>query len=83
VYLNLQSSQMFITASNRNKNLLDPLIEYYNGNVSVSKENGVMQFKWMINKKEDILYFINDYIKENPLRSSKMHRIYLIPLYYD
>jgi hypothetical protein len=37
VYLNLQSDQIFITASQKNKLLLDPLIELYGGQIYILK----------------------------------------------
>jgi hypothetical protein len=41
--LNLASAQMFITASQKNKLLLDPLVDLYGGSVYLS--NGKEQFK--------------------------------------
>lgn len=43
VYLNLISSQMFITAAQKNKLMLDPLVKLYGGTVYVSK--GTEHFK--------------------------------------
>jgi hypothetical protein len=43
VYLNLLSDQMFITASQKNKLLLDPLIELYGGSIYISR--GEEKFK--------------------------------------
>lgn len=50
------------------------------GNVYFDKsQNGY--YKWSIQSKEEIEKFI-DYIKDNPSRSRKGERLYLIPEYY-
>jgi hypothetical protein len=79
--LNLISSQIFITAVNNNKCLLDPLISLYNGNIYFTNPKGI-SYKWVINKKDDI-HNLFIYLKNNPLRSAKLHRMKLIPLYFD
>ena len=81
LYLNLPSSQIFITATNNNKSLLDPLISLYNGNIYFTNPKGI-SFKWIVNKKDDIQHLLN-YFFDYPLRSAKLHRIKLIPLYFD
>jgi hypothetical protein len=81
IYLDLISSQIFITGCNNNKFLLDPLISIYNGNIYFTNSKGI-SFKWMVNKKDEILNLLN-YFSEYPLRSAKLHRIKLIPLYFD
>jgi hypothetical protein len=43
VYFNLASTQMYITASQKNKLLLDPLIDLYGGSIYLS--NGKEHFK--------------------------------------
>lgn len=49
----LKSSQIFITASQKNKLLLDPLVELYGGSIyTLSK---VQAFKWSVYKKEEII----------------------------
>jgi hypothetical protein len=37
VYLNLESDQIFITAGQKNKLLLDPLAQIYGGSIYLSK----------------------------------------------
>ncbi len=80
VYLNLQSDQLFITISQKNKLLLDPLINLYGGSIYVLKT--AEAFKWIIYRKEEILKLL-DYFTHYPLRSAKNNRIKLIPKYYE
>ena len=80
IYLNLTSSQMFITAAQKNKLMLDPLTELYGGTVYVSK--GLEHFKWTIYRKNEILHML-DYFKLYPPRSAKFARIKLIPKYME
>jgi hypothetical protein len=80
VYLNLASSQIFITAAQKNKLMLDPLVELYGGTIYVSK--GTEQFKWMIYRKNEITHIL-DYFELYPPRSVKFARIKLIPKYME
>jgi hypothetical protein len=80
VYLNLKSSQMFITASQKNKLLLDPLVELYGGSIyTLSK---VQAFKWSVYKKEEIIRLL-DYFKLCPSRSAKQYRLKAIERYLE
>ena len=78
VYLNLQSSQMFITAGQKNRFLLDPLVELYGGTIYTEK----ISFKWVIFKKAEIIKLL-EYFKLNPPRSAKKNRILSITKYHE
>ncbi len=78
VYLNLKSSQMFITASQKNKYLLDLLIDLYGGTVYTQKES----FKWVVYKKPEIIKLL-DYFKLCPSRSAKHNRLKAIKRYHE
>jgi hypothetical protein len=80
VYLNLISSQIFITAAQKNKLMLDPLVKLYGGTIYVSK--GTEHFKWTIFRKNEIISIL-DYFKLYPPRSAKFSRIKLIPKYLE
>lgn len=80
IYLNSQSIQVFITISQKNKLLLDPLVNLYGGSIYTLSKTGY--FKWIIYKKDEVLNLL-DYFKEYPLRSKKMVRIRLIPKIYE
>ena len=80
VYLNLISSQLFITVAQKNKFMLDSLVKLYGGTVYLSK--GTEHFKWMIYRKNEIIRIL-DYFNLYPPRSAKFARIKLIPKYFD
>jgi len=80
IYYNIESVQIFITVSQKNKLLLDPLVSIYGGTIYSVKTTE--SFKWVILKKEEVITFL-EYIKVCPLYSSKMKKIHLIPQIYD
>ena len=80
LYLNLKSNQLFITASNKNKLLLDPLIPLYGGSIYTSHSKGPY-FKWMVYQKLEIEKILS-YFEKYPLKSKKNNRMILIPQYF-
>ena len=50
VYLNLNSSQMFITAGQKNNNILNILPDLYGGKVYIQKNS----FKWVVFKNKKL-----------------------------
>lgn len=81
IYLNIKSDQMFITASQKNKLLLDPLIELYGGKIYITNKQ-TEAFKWTVYRKEEILKLL-EYFTKNPLRSAKKNRLKMIERYYE
>ena len=71
---------MYITASQKNKLLLDPLLDLYGGSIYLS--NGKEHFKWIVYKKKEVINLL-DYFKLYSPRSAKLGRIKLIPKYYE
>jgi len=69
---------MFITASQKNQYLLDPLIELYGGTIYIQKET----FKWVVYKKSEIIKLL-DYFKLCPSRSAKHNRLKAIERYLE
>ena len=80
IYLSIISGQIFVTASQKNKLLLDPLVEIYGGTIYTLPK--VQAFKWVIYKKNQVIDILN-YFEKYPLRSKKMVRVRLIPLIYE
>jgi len=78
VYLNLVSSQMFITASQKNKYILEPLPDLYGGTLYIQKES----FKWVVFKKQEIIKLL-DYFNMCPSRSAKHNRLKAIKRYHE
>lgn len=73
--------QLTISVSNKKKIDLIFYLIIFQGNIYFDK-SGHGSYKWSIQSKQDILFFL-EYIKLNPLRSSKKYRFYLIPIYYE
>jgi hypothetical protein len=80
IYLNKQSVQIFITISQKNKLLLDPLVQIYGGTIYVMSKT--QAFKWTVYKKEEVLKLL-DYFKLYPLKSKKLKRLLLITKIYE
>lgn len=78
VYLNLASSQLFITASQKNKSILEPLMDLYGGTIYIQKES----FKWVVYKKLEIIKLL-DYFNICPSRSAKQNRLKAIKRYQE
>jgi len=81
IFININNTQLTISVSQKTSELLQPLLELYGGNISIDRGSS-QSFKWDITKQEDILQIIK-YFKNNPLRSAKKKRLYLIPKYYE
>ena len=80
IYLNVSSGQIFITVSQKNKLLLDPLVDLYGGSIYTLPK--VQAFKWILFRKNEILA-LTDYFVKYPLRSKKMVRLRLIPSIFE
>jgi len=81
VYMNDKSGQLFITASQKNKFLLDALVELYGGKIYTQAKVGA--FKWTCYKKDEVLKLVNDYFKVNPSRSEKRVRLHMVNKFYE
>lgn len=80
IYLNLMSGQLFITATQKNRFILEALVELYGGTIYplIKKE----AFKWTCFRKKEVLSLVNDYFKVNPCRSQKNMRIHMVNDYH-
>ena len=65
--MNEASGQLYITASQKNRFLLDDLVKLDGGKIYVMAKQGA--FKWTCFRKNEILSLVNDYFKINPCRS--------------
>lgn len=81
IYLKDKSGQIFITATQKNRFILDALVELYGGKIytEVKKE----AFKWTCYKKSEVLSLVNDYFKVNPCRSEKLTRLTMANRFYE
>ncbi len=81
IYYNESSGQVFICISQKNKYLLEPLIDIYGGRVDISSPK-IEAFKYVIYRKTELFNLINNYFNKYPLRTEKMKRVNLIKQFY-
>ena len=81
IYLNDKSGQIFITAGQKNRLLLDALVELYGGQIYTMVKQDA--FKWTCYKKKEILNLVNDYFNVNPCRSAKLTRLSMANKFYE
>lgn len=76
IYLNEKSGQIFISASQKNKYLLEPLIKLYSGRIDITSPKAEA-FKYIIYRKQEVFNMIDNYFSKYPLISKKQKRINL------
>ena len=81
VYFNESSGQVFISATQKNIYLLEPLINIYGGRIDPSNSRGEA-FKYIIYRKKEIFNMIDNYFDKYPLRTLKANRVKLIKGFY-
>jgi hypothetical protein len=81
VYLNLQSDQVLITASQKNKLLLDLLQGLYGGQIYVVRSSEA--FKWSVYQKGEVIALLDNYFRNYPARTPKDNRLKLLRRYYE
>jgi len=81
VYVNIQSGQIFISATQKNMYLLEPLIKIYAGRVDPIGAK-IEAFKYVIYRKNELFNLIDNYFTKYPLKSAKSARINLIKEFY-
>jgi len=81
IYMNDKSGQLFITASQKNKYILDALVVLYGGTIYPMVKVGA--FKWTCFRKAEVLSLVNVYFKANPCRSEKRVRLNMVNKFYE
>lgn len=81
VYLNEQSVQICISITQKNKLILDILVNLYGGCIYINSKT--QSFKWIVFNKKEVINLLNNYFNEYDLKSKKWKRINLIPYIYD
>lgn len=81
IYYKESSGQVFISISQKNKYLLEPLIDIYGGRVEISGPK-IESFKYVIYRKNQLFYLIDNYFSKYPLMTKKMDRINLIKQFF-
>ena len=82
IYFNEQSGQVFISITQKNKYLLDPLISLYNGRVDIVSPKREA-FKYIVYRKSELFNLIDNYFNKCPLKTTKMNRVLLIKNFYE
>lgn len=82
IYFSESSGQVFISVTQKNKYLLEPLIEIYGGKVDISSPK-IEAFKYVIYRKSELFNLIDNYFNIYPLRTDKIKRVNLIKQYYS
>jgi hypothetical protein len=81
VYYSESSGQVFISISQKNKFLLEPLIHIYGGRIDISSPK-TEAFKYIVYRKTELFNLIDNYFNKYPLRTEKMKRVNLIKQFY-
>ena len=81
VYFNKKSMQVFITVTQKGRELLDILVPVYGGVVRSSNKNATA-FKWTVSKKMDVLNLIDNYFHWNNCVSAKNKKFGLVKHFY-
>ena len=81
MHLSLASDQVFITASQKNKLLLDMLQALYGGEICALRS--AQAFKWCVYRKADVVALLDDYFRNYPSRTPKNNRLKLLRKYFE
>lgn len=79
IYYNEASGQIFISLSQKNKYILEPLIAIYGGRVDILSPEA---FKYVIYRKAELFNLIENYFNNYPLKTEKMKTVNLIKEFY-
>jgi hypothetical protein len=82
IYLNEKSVQVCIAVSQKNKFLLEPLINLYGGKIYILSPK-IEAFKYVIYRKKELFYLIDNYLSKHPLKTKKSSRVKLIKNFYE
>ena len=82
VYLNEKSGQIFISITQKNRFLLEPLVSLYSGRIDIPSPK-IEAFKYVIYRKNELFSLIDNYFSKYPLKTEKFKRVCLIKQFYD
>lgn len=81
VYYNETSGQVFISLTQKNRYLLEPLIGIYGGRIDILSPK-IEAFKYVTYRKAELFNLIDNYFTKYPLKTEKMKRVNLIKSFY-
>lgn len=79
---NEQNQQLYINIIQKNRYILEPLINIYGGKINIDNTKGEA-FKYIIYRKQEILNLKDNYFNKYPLKSIKNNRLLLVNNYYE
>ena len=82
IYLNEKSVQVCIAVSQKNKFLLEPLINLYGGKIYILSPK-IEAFKYVIFRKKELFDLIDNYLSKHTLKTKKSSRVKLIKIFYE
>jgi hypothetical protein len=82
IYINEKSGQLFLGITQKNRFLLEPLINIYGGRIDIHSPK-IEAFKYVIYRKNEHFSLIDNYFSKYPLRTEKSKRVNLIKQFYD
>jgi hypothetical protein len=82
IYLNEKSGQIFISITQKNKFLLEPLIHLYGGRIDILSPK-IEAFKYVVYRKNELYSLIDNYFSIYPLKTEKYKRVNLIKQFYN
>ena len=82
VYINEKYGQIYISITQKNRFLLEPLISLYGGRIDILSPK-IEAFKYVIYRKMELFSLIDNYFSKYPLKTEKAKRVNLIKSFYD
>ena len=82
LYFNEESGRIFISVSQNNKYLLEPLIDIYGGKLDILNPK-VEVFKYIMYRKNQLFKLVDNYFDKYPLRTKKSSRVNLIKEFFE
>jgi hypothetical protein len=80
IFIDEKSNQLIISATQKNRYLLDPLIRLFSGRIEILASKDAFIYK--IYRKKEILNLVENYFNNYPLRSHKALKLKMIKDFY-
>jgi hypothetical protein len=81
IHMNVTSGQIFLSITQKDKYILEPLIKIYSGRIRTISPK-IEAFRYDIYRKNELFNLIENYFNKYPLRSDKLNRLNLIKQFY-
>jgi len=81
VYFSEKSGQVFISITQKNKYILEPLIHLYGGRIDINSPKREA-FKYIVYRKNELFNLIDNYFSKYPLKTKKSSRLHLVKQFF-